>query len=100
MDLTKGYMLSIGLGWFIAFLYIITGFVLFFIALKFKNKSFGKMVTFAVFGRLIFAIVGITLVVKFLDIHNAIFIITLFSFYFIFQIVEVVGLNKISIKGV
>jgi hypothetical protein len=100
MDLTNSYMLSIGLGWFIAFLYIVTGFILFFIALKFKNKSFAKMVTFAVFGRLIFAVVGITFVIKFLNIHNTIFIITLFSFYFIFQIMEVVGLNKISIKGV
>ena len=99
LDLSGSYTLSIGLGWLIAFLYIVTGFILFFIALKVKNKSFGKMVTLSVFGRLIFALSGIALVVKSLDIHNTVFIITLFSFYFIFQIMEVVGLNKISIKG-
>lgn len=100
LDLSNVYFISIGLGWLIAFIYIFTGFILFLLALKLKNKSFGKMITLSIFGRLIFAIVGITLVVKFLDIHNTIFIITLFSFYFIFQIIEVIGLNKFSIKGV
>ena len=99
MDISDSYLLSIGLGWFIAFSYIITGFILFLKALKIKNKSFGKMVTLSVFGRLIFAVAGIALSVKFFDINSTAFIVTLFLFYFVFQIMEVVGLNKISIKG-
>ncbi len=99
LNISENYLLSIGLGWLIAFLYIVTGFILFIIALKFKNKSFGKMITISVFGRLIITVGGIALAIKSLDIHNTIFIIALFSFYFIFQIMEVVGLNKISIKG-
>ena len=99
LDLSNIYFISIGLGWFFALIYIFSGFILFLLALKYKNNSFGKMITFSIFGRLIFVTVGIILVMKFLDVHNMIFIITLFSFYFIFQIVEVIGLNKFSIKG-
>ena len=99
MDISDSYLLSIGLGWLIAFFYIVTGFILFLKALKIKNNSFGKMVTFSVFGRLIFAITAIALSVKFLDIHTMAFIVALFLFYFIFQIMEVIGLKKISIKG-
>ena len=99
LDISDSYLLSFSLGWFISFFYIITGFILFLKALKFKNKSFGKMVTLSVFGRLIFTVAGISLSVKFFDINSTVFIVTLFSFYFVFQIMEVVGLNKISIKG-
>ena len=99
LNLTEHILFSIGLGWFLALFYIITGFMLFNKALKIKNKAFGKMITISVFGRLIIMVLGIALSVKFLDINITAFIITLFSFYFIFQIVEVVGLNKISIKG-
>jgi len=100
LDLTEHILFSIGLGWILALLYIITGFMLFNKAIKFKNKTFGKMITISVFGRLILMVIGITFCVKFLDINTTAFIITLFSFYFVFQIMEVVGLNKISIKGV
>jgi len=99
MDISGSYLLSIGLGWLIAFFYIVSGFILFLKALKIKNNSFGKMVTLSVFGRLIFVVAGIAISVKFLDIHNTAFIATLFLFYFVFQILEVIGLNKISIKG-
>lgn len=99
LDISASYLLSFGLGWFIAFTYIVTGFILFLKALKIKNNSFGKMVTLSVFGRLIFAVAGIALSVKYIDINSTAFIVTLFSFYFVFQIMEVVGLNKISVKG-
>ena len=93
------YFLSIILGWLIAFLYIVTGFILFKKALKFKNNSFGKMVILSVFGRLIVAVTAIILSVKLFSLNSTIFMVTLFSFYLIFQIMEVVGLKKISIKG-
>ena len=92
-------LLSIVLGWLIAFLYIVTGFVLFKKALKFKNNSFGKMVILSVFGRLIVAVTAIILSVKLLNLDSTTFIVTLFSFYLVFQIMEVIGLKKISIKG-
>lgn len=99
LNLDYSYLRSITLGWSISFVYIITGFLLFSIAIKQKNKTFGKMVTISVFGRLFFAVVGIILVVKLFEIHNTVFVIALISFYFIFQIMELVGLNKIYIKG-
>ena len=99
LDLTEHILFSIGLGWVLALFYILTGFMLFNKALEFKNKTFGKMITISVFGRLVFMVIGITATVKFLEVNITAFIITLFSFYFIFQIMEVVGLNKISIKG-
>lgn len=99
IDISDSYLLSFGLGWFISFCYISTGFILFLKAIKIKSKSFGKMVTISVFSRLLFAIAGITLSVKIFDINSTIFIVTLFSFYFVFQIIEVVGLKNISIKG-
>jgi len=99
LDLSDHYLISIVLGWGLAILYIITGYVLFYKAITLKKKSFGKFITVSVFGRLILMVLGITICVKFLDINNTVFIITLFSFYFIFQIIEVIGLNRISIKG-
>jgi len=98
LDLTEGNLFSIGLGWGLAFFYIVTGFMLFNKALLNKNKSFEKMIVFAVFGRLIFMALGIWIMVKYLDINITFFIITLFSLYFIFQIFEVISLNKISKK--
>ena len=99
LNISDSYLLSLCLGWFIAFFYIVTGFILFLKALKIKNKTFGKMVTLSVFGRIVFVLAGIALSIKFLDVHNTAFVATLFTFYFIFQIMEVVGLNKISLKG-
>ena len=99
LGVSDSYLLSFGLGWFISFCYIVTGYILFLKALKIKNKSFGKMVTLSIFGRLLFAVAGIALSIKFFDINSTVFIVTLFTFYFVFQILEVVGLNKFSIKG-
>ena len=99
LNLTEHILFSGKYRWVLALFYILTGFMLFNKALEFKNKTFGKMITISVFGRLVFMVIGITATVKFLEVNITAFIITLFSFYFIFQIVEVVGLNKISIKG-
>jgi hypothetical protein len=99
IGLSGNELLSAILGWSISFLYILTGFILFKKALKFKNKSFGKMVTLSVFGRLIFALIAVYLSVRFFELNSMAFIVTLISFYFVFQIIEIVGLNKISLQG-
>jgi hypothetical protein len=99
IGLSGSDLLSALLGWSISFFYIITGFVLFKKALKIKNKSFGKMVTLSVFGRLIFALVVIYFSVRFFELNSMAFIVTLISFYFVFQIIEIISLNKISLEG-
>lgn len=87
------------MGWCISFIYIVSGFILFKKAVKLKNRSFGKMVTFSVFGRLVFAVAAIVFSVKYFELNSTVFLMALIINYFIFQIIEVVGLNKISIKG-
>jgi hypothetical protein len=97
-DLPEKYTVPIGLGWLLALIHIVLGFIMYLRALRLKNKSFGKMITISIFSRLIFTLISITIIIKFINLNTTTFIFTLFSFYFVFQIIELVGLNKIS-KG-
>ncbi len=82
-----------------SFVYVISGFVLFYFAIKSSQKSFGKFMALSIFGRLGLICIAIVLIIKFVEIDYTPFLIALFGFYLIFQILEVFELNKYTLKG-
>ncbi len=100
LNFSNLFLLSISLGWFLSFLYVISGFILFYFAIKFSLKSFGKFMALSIFGRLGLISAAIVLIIKFIEIDHSAFLIALFGFYLVFQILEVFELNKYtSLKG-
>lgn len=90
---------SVSLGGSLALIYVAAGFISFYIALSKKHKAFSRVVITSITARLVLIAVAIVLVFKFADVNEAVFLITLFVFYFVFQIWEVISFNKLVIKG-
>lgn len=98
-ELSNLFLLSICLGLGLSLLYVISGFILSYFAINFTQQSFGRIMVISIFGRLALITIAIVTLIKFVTIDKTIFLIALFGFYLIFQIIEVVNLNKISLKG-
>jgi len=89
---------ALGGGLILALFYVFTGFITFFRAMRLNQKVFNIVFISSIFVRLFLMAASLILVLKFCDINKALLLIALFSWYFIFQIWEVVSLNRMTAK--
>jgi hypothetical protein len=63
-------------------------------------KSFARIVITSIAGRLLLILVVITIFLKITQLHMEAFLVSFFVWYFVFQILEVISLNKLSIRKI
>lgn len=97
-DLNSRELVSIGSGLILALIYVFIGFCVFYWALNLKQKAFNIVFVSSIFIRLLLLTIILIMVFKFSDIDKKIFLISLFVWYFIFQIWEVISFNKVALK--
>ena len=92
--------LSISIGSVFALVFVIAGYLSYYYAISLKQKSFNIIFVISILGRISLLLIAIVLVIKFGNMNNVLFIISLFCWYFIFQICEVISFKKYSLKKV
>jgi hypothetical protein len=98
--LSKQDWISIGSGLLLALTYVLAGFFVFYRALNLKQKEFNIIFLSSIFIRLIMFAIILIVVFKFTDIDKQIFLISLFVWYFIFQLWEVISFNRAALKEI
>ena len=88
------------IGLLLAITFVSAGYVSFYYALKFQQKLFNKIVGISIFGRLVVISLVIIVILKVTVIDAVSFLIGLFSNYFVFQIWEVISLNKLAVRKI
>jgi hypothetical protein len=83
-----------------AIVYVMSSFFSFYYAYTLNQTSFNRVFVFSITGRILLLLCIITLIVKFTNLNTLVFIISFFIWYFIFQILEVICLKKLSTKKV
>jgi hypothetical protein len=99
-ELSKQDWISIGSGLLLALTYVLAGFFVFYRALNLKQKEFNIIFLSSIFIRLIMFAIILIVVFKFTDIDKQIFLISLFVWYFIFQLWEVISFNRAALKEI
>jgi hypothetical protein len=99
-ELSKQDWISIGSGLLLALTYVLAGFFVFYRALNLKQKEFNIIFLSSIFIRLIMFTIILIVVFKFTDIDKQIFLISLFVWYFIFQLWEVISFNRAALKEI
>jgi hypothetical protein len=82
-------------GIFCALFYVISGFFTYYYASKLSQRSFTRIFLLSTAGRFLLVMGVIALVIKFSNINTEVFIVSFFIYYFVFQILEVISLNRI-----
>ena len=100
VDLPKDVWGALSLGTVCALVHVISGFFTYFYAAKMNQNAFNKIFVASIAGRFLFLICLIALILKFSDVNMEVFLISFFIWYFVFQIWEVISLNKLLIKRV
>lgn len=98
IDLSSSVWSAIVTGLLCALFYVVSGYFSYYYASKHKQRSFTKIFLISIAGRFLLVIGIITLVIKFSNINTEVFIVSFFSWYFIFQILEVISLNQLLIR--
>jgi len=83
-----------------ALIYVLSGYFSFYFAFTRNQQFFIRVFIFSLAARFVVLLGVIVLVIKFTSVNQEYFIISLFIWYFIFQIWEVLSLNKLSRKKV
>lgn len=99
-ELSKQDWISIGSGLLLALTYVLAGFFVFYRALNLKQKEFNIIFLSSIFIRLLMLAIILIVVFKFSDIDKKIFLISLFVWYFIFQLWEVISFNRAALKEI
>lgn len=99
-ELSKQDWIAIGSGLFLALTYVLAGFFVFYRALNLKQKEFNIIFLSSIFIRLLMLTIILIVVFKFSDIDKKIFLISLFVWYFIFQLWEVISFNRSALKEI
>ena len=96
---SKDIYIGISLGFLFALFFVLSGFLLYNFALKRANKIFLRTIVSSIFCRLLCISGLLFLVIKYMNIDLRLFFLSLFIWYFIFQILEIVSFNKLKVKG-
>lgn len=91
---------AISVGIICALVYVISGFITYYLSAQLKQKMFSKIFIIGITGRFIFILSVIALVLKFSDINREVFLVSFLIGYVVFQIWEVISLNKLLLKRV
>jgi len=83
-----------------ALIYVISGYFSYYFSAKMSQNAFNKIFVISIVGRFLFIVGIITLILKLSDINREVFLISFFVWYFVFQIWEVISLNKLLMKRV
>ena len=83
-----------------ALVYVLSGFFSFYFAFTRNQQSFVRVFIYSLAARFIFVLSLIFVVLKFTNVDQVYFLIFFFTWYFVFQILEVVSLKNLSRKKV
>jgi hypothetical protein len=98
--LTNHVWRALGLGLACALFYVLSGFFTLYHAANHKQVTFNRIFTVSLGARYLLILGMISLIIKTIDINQEIFIISLIIWYFVFQILEIISLNKLFIRKV
>ena len=100
LDLLSGNIIwGIALGFVCSFVFVSSGFMLFYYALKKRGKIFMRTIIASILGRLLFLVLTLILILRSINLDVKMFFLSLFGWYFIFQILEIISFNKLAVKG-
>jgi len=78
-----------------ALIYVVSGFLSYYYGFKLKQRSFTRIFLFSITGRFLLVISIIVLIIKYSNINNEVFIVSFLIGYFVFQILEIICLNRV-----
>ena len=87
---------GITLGFVSSFIFVFSGFMLFYYALKKRGKIFIRTIIASIMGRLLFLILILFFIIQSMHVNTKIFFLSLFGWYFIFQILEIISFNRLA----
>ena len=87
-------------GTIVALIYVFSGFLSVYLAFTRFEENFIRVFIYSLIARFFLILVVIILIIKFTNLDETSFLISFFIWYFVFQILEVVGLNGMVKKRV
>ena len=99
-DLSNDDIVAIIVGTICALGYVVSGIYAIYYAYSLSQESFNKVFIASIALRFVVLMIVIVLVAKLTAINQVIFLTSLFIWYFIFQILEVISLKHIQTKGI
>ena len=93
-------IISILGGIMLAWLFVSSGFISFYRAASKNERTFLKIFLGSIVGRLTAMAILLILILKYGFLEQVPFLISLFTWYFIFQIWEVVSLNRLAVRKI
>ncbi len=97
-DSVPAVILAITAGSMLAWLFVSSGFISFYMARSKPGPAFHKIFLGSIFGRLTVMTVLLILIFRYSAINRLPFMISLFCGYFIFQIWEVLSLDRLATR--
>ncbi len=100
IDLADNVWRALAAGTGCALIYVLSGYFSFYFAFSRNQQFFIRVFIFSLAARFVVLLSTIVVVLKYTNVQRAYFLVSLFIWYFIFQIWEVLSLNNLSRKKV
>jgi hypothetical protein len=98
LDSTPAMILATAAGSMLAWLFVGSGFISFYVARLKQVRTFQRIFLGSIFGRLTVMVAVLLLILKCTDLQRLPFLISLLCGYFIFQMWEVLSFNRLATK--
>jgi hypothetical protein len=93
-------IISILGGTLLACLFVSSGFIFLYRAVSRDAQTFLKIFLGSIIGRLSLMVILLILILKYGSLEQVSFLISLFTWYFIFQIWELISFNRMGIRNI
>jgi len=100
VNLANNVWTALAAGTGCALVYVLSGYFSYYFAFNKNQRLFIRVFIFSLAARFVILLSLIVVVLKFTNVQKEYFLISLFIWYFIFQIWEVISLNNLSRKKV
>jgi len=88
------------IGFLLAVVFVLAGFLSFYKGLRSGQKEFNLILFGSIFVRLMLAAIALILLIKFTSVDQQALLISMFVWYVILQIGELIGFHKINMRKV
>ena len=83
-----------------AFIYVVSGFFAYWYASKLNQRSFTRIFLFSIAGRYLLVITIIIVIFKYSTINTEVFIVSFIIWYFVFQVLEIISINRVILRKI
>jgi membrane protease YdiL (CAAX protease family) len=91
---------GISIGFALAAIFVSAGFLSFYKGIKSEEKTFNLILFGSIFARLMLAAVALVVLIKFTEVDQRALLISMFTWYLILQIGEIIGFHKIMKRNI